>query len=166
MVKYYSDVDPAPKSYDLCNLLCPLCNVGARLAPSPIYGPTGLSYRSQIVVAWRPSPYATVENCAGDLGPRRLELGRQIRLSALGIGFSSAQASNPGVPPLGTRPRTIFSRVNGPNLANLPNPTSPIGPQVGLELLDHIQARSQASTCWNDQHLRAYSKKGIAYRMQ
>ena len=40
-VKYYSDVDLAPESYDLCNLLCPLCNVGTRPAPSPIYGPIG-----------------------------------------------------------------------------------------------------------------------------
>ena len=40
-VKYYSDIDLAPKSYDLCNLLCYLCNVGACPAPSPICGPTG-----------------------------------------------------------------------------------------------------------------------------
>ena len=39
-VKYYSDVDPAPESYNLCNPLCHLCNVGARPAPSPIYSPT------------------------------------------------------------------------------------------------------------------------------
>ena len=37
-VKYYSDVDPAPKSYNLYNLLYHLYNVGARPAPSPIYG--------------------------------------------------------------------------------------------------------------------------------
>ena len=28
-------MDIAPESYDLCNLLWHLCNVGARLAPSP-----------------------------------------------------------------------------------------------------------------------------------
>ena len=33
-VKYYSDVDIAPELYDFYNLLCHLCNVGARLAPS------------------------------------------------------------------------------------------------------------------------------------
>ena len=38
-VKYYSDVDIAPESYNLYSPLCYLCNVGARLAPSPIYGP-------------------------------------------------------------------------------------------------------------------------------
>ena len=34
-VKYYSDMDIAPKSYNLYNPLWHLCNVGARLAPSP-----------------------------------------------------------------------------------------------------------------------------------
>ena len=36
-VKYYSDVDPAPKLYNLCNLLYHLYNIGTRLAPSPLY---------------------------------------------------------------------------------------------------------------------------------
>ena len=39
VVKYYSDMDPAPKLYNLCNPLCPLYNIGARPTPSPIYGP-------------------------------------------------------------------------------------------------------------------------------
>ena len=39
-VKYYSDMDPAPESCDLYSPLCHLYNVGARPAPSPIYGPT------------------------------------------------------------------------------------------------------------------------------
>ena len=39
-VKYYSDVDTAPKSYNLYSPLCHLYNVGACPAPSPIYGPT------------------------------------------------------------------------------------------------------------------------------
>ena len=38
-VKYYSAIDLAPELYDLCSPLCYLCNVGARPAPSPIYGP-------------------------------------------------------------------------------------------------------------------------------
>ena len=39
-VKYRSDVDTAPESYDLYSPLYHLYNVGARLAPSPICGPT------------------------------------------------------------------------------------------------------------------------------
>ena len=38
-VKYCSDVDIAPESYNLYSLLCHLYNIGARPAPSPIYGP-------------------------------------------------------------------------------------------------------------------------------
>ena len=38
-VKYYSDIDPAPESYNLYSPLYHLYNVGARPAPSPIYGP-------------------------------------------------------------------------------------------------------------------------------
>ena len=34
-VKYYSDIDIAPESYNFCNPLWHLCNVGARPAPSP-----------------------------------------------------------------------------------------------------------------------------------
>ena len=38
-VKYYSDIDLAPKLYNLYSPLYHLCNIGARLAPSPICGP-------------------------------------------------------------------------------------------------------------------------------
>ena len=40
VVKYYSDVDIAPELYNFYSPLYYLCNVGARLAPSPICGPT------------------------------------------------------------------------------------------------------------------------------
>ena len=39
VVKYYSDIDIAPKLCDLYSPLYHLYNVGARLAPSPIYSP-------------------------------------------------------------------------------------------------------------------------------
>ena len=39
-VKYYSDVDIALELYNLYSPLYYLYNIGARLAPSPIYGPT------------------------------------------------------------------------------------------------------------------------------
>ena len=37
-VKYYSDIDLAPKLYNLYNPLYYLYNIGTRPAPSPIYG--------------------------------------------------------------------------------------------------------------------------------